>query len=330
MMVPDEIAIHTHCHVCYSQKGSDGGGLQCCPDCKLVHYCSKACKEADLPLHQEECKALISYRSNFGANASDPGSMIRQTARLVWQRKLSSEEWWKNIEGLLLHHDQTQGSIAYFSGARDVAKYLCGTRNIAGTEVKLAEWGYPDINELRAIYTRLQHSSYQAISAFMGEMGRSLSTVAAMINHSCAPNSVIVFPDGPGVKKPLHVVNLWDLKGEEEISVCYGDPCLPYTLRKKQYQNSFFFECSCSLCNKSERTLKTTKARVDPREATWCGRVGCNGWVALDQESSKTKGLCTGCKQPSILDEVKMANTLSEARDLMKWAENEFSEPCLS
>lgn len=90
------------------------------------------------------------------------------------------------------------------------------------------------------------------------------------------------------------------------------------------------FRCTCQLCQKSEANQcpcescgcqsgldESTKVWVDPREALYCGRDDCRGWLYMCPKTKNGVGLCTECKQPSAFTKGTVAKTLSEGLKLL-------------
>jgi hypothetical protein len=125
--------------------------------------------------------------------------------------------------------------------------------------------------------------------------------VAALINHSCEPNAVIVFPFAGRVPDPIRVVAIKPIKANEEVRylsrpavtkplhhsywlrctpkvlTSYIDLALPRRLRQSELLERYHFVCDCPLCT---RPLKDP-AWIDPREAVNCQSPGCGGLARI-------------------------------------------------
>ncbi|MBZ6370475.1 MAG: SET domain-containing protein [Microbacterium hominis] len=113
-----------------------------------------------------------------------------------------------------------------------------------------------------------------------------------MINHSCVPNAVVVFPSfpksaapssapSPSPSKNMAVVALRDLERGEEVVTSYVDLSLPREERQKELQERYKFVCHCEGCSDS--------AGVDPREAMLCpaaAKSSCEGLIAIPGQST--------------------------------------------
>ncbi len=68
---------------------------------------------------------------------------------------------------------------------------------------------------------------------------------AALANHSCDPNAVIVM-DGP----KLSFRSLKSIAKDEEIFISYIDISNPFARRQQELKERYYFTCACSKCQK--------------------------------------------------------------------------------
>lgn len=92
---------------------------------------------------------------------------------------------------------------------------------------------------LISIYNKLKFNMFESL-----EGGYHLFGLFSFINHSCAPNSIIIQLENMQFK----LVALTDIKAGEEITVDYLG--LVFEERQKQLQDRYNFICSCGHCNK--------------------------------------------------------------------------------
>ncbi|TKA52304.1 hypothetical protein B0A53_04772, partial [Rhodotorula sp. CCFEE 5036] len=136
----------------------------------------------------------------------------------------------------------------------------------------------------------------------LSNIGVSISPLTALINHSCVPNAVVVFPSfpksaapssapSPSPSKNMAVVALRDLERGEEVVTSYVDLSLPREERQKELQERYKFVCHCEGCSDS--------AGVDPREAMLCpaaAKSSCEGLIAIPASGSKLETVtCPRC-----------------------------------
>jgi hypothetical protein len=333
--VLDDKNIKKRCHGCFADKGKDDSPLLSCPGCRLVHYCSTACRGEEMAVHKMECKALSAFVKKGVMNAPpDPGFRARMVGRVIWQRMRLGQEWFKEIESLVAHEEDN----VLPSELSTVLDYLCGSVEDSDLDMlsKLAKLGIASLEEVRVIFRRVR-TNYLHVPTD-ASVAKALSSVTTALVHSCDPNVVYCFPrdtimsDLPqtpeikyfiqhaDVKDPIHIVAVKDIKPGEELNTPCAMTFQPYLLRQAHLRvYAYIPECTCALCVKNKLAIEGKSSRVDPREALWCGRPDCTGWVALDwSEISKPKpqGLCSGCKQPCILNIDKVASVVKRGRDV--------------
>lgn len=322
MMVPTNKSLLSLCHVCYSMKPKDHTKEKfiCCKLCKLVHYCSLACKKFDEFLHTQECKSLIVFQKNFGMIAHDK---IRLVSRIMWERKRKDAKWWNSIQSLLTHREDTRQDFDYLTKVTNLSHYVTAVDYSQEVETQLENcptFAFDDFDELLG---RVLFASFK--SGSMNEGTSSiLSVTAAMMNHSCVSNTIVVFPHGLAAKKCFHVVAVKDVKAGEELTYAYSDSSRKYASRQEQLQRNFFFTCKCPLCTQTELVLQGKSNWVDPREAVYCGRLDgtiCKGLVAVSSDL-KPYGACNLCKLPSKWDVATVSNLLTEGYTKLKEAQD--------
>lgn len=92
-----------------------------------------------------------------------------------------------------------------------------------------------------------------------------MSPTAALFNHSCSPNAVVVFPNG---SKEMVVVAIANIEAGQEVLTSYVDVSLPRHMRQTDLKKQYGFDCDCTLC-----ALDLT-TNVDPN---WCVRHASHG-----------------------------------------------------
>lgn len=307
------------CHVCFFSS-KHGKPLQRCSGCKVLRYCSTLCQKADWSSHRDECNALQAYKASSKrkeeqSSLSEPGMTVRLLGRLVWERKRRDQDWWKGIETLQSNREAIASDQSLMDLPLRLAHYLGAKPDMEG-EAKLMELGMTSASELLDLIGRTIINSFVAYSSDLSAVGLALSNVVAMLNHSCVPNVAVVYPNGPGVKQPMHVVAIRDIEAEEELTTCYIDVADPFAQRQAILQQRYAFECNCPLCLKSKKALVGKRAKVEAREALWCGRPNCTGWVAAPSHGQESS-LCTNCKQPSRLDYEVVTSLVQKGKDVL-------------
>lgn len=121
-------------------------------------------------------------------------------------------------------------------------------------------------------------NSFALTTPDLANVGVAISPVVALANHSCYPNAVVVFPNGPLKKDGMHIVAIADINPDEEIVTSYVDVSNPPKIRQLELKERYHFDCTCSLCTKPDRDA----AWVDPRESLICKNPkSCDGMARL-------------------------------------------------
>lgn len=153
-------------------------------------------------------------------------------------------------------------------------------------------------------------NAFSLTTSSLSPLGTCVSPVAALFNHSCLPNAVIVFPHSshsndrsrtPCEEPALAVVAIKDISAGEEVSseyfmlliifihccivlyqilTAYIDTSVPTSQRQQSLKETYNFTCSCSLC--------AGMSGIDPREALWCPRA-CGGMCCAPQPEGQGK-----------------------------------------
>lgn len=115
---------------------------------------------------------------------------------------------------------------------------------------------------------KLLINSITLVTQTFDPIGIAFDPLASLINHSCDPNSVMIFNG-----RSLSVRALKEISKGEEITISYIDNTSPTHKRQGELAERYFFECGCLRCT-SGNEIK------DPREAFGCLSPGCDGWVS--------------------------------------------------
>lgn len=73
--------------------------------------------------------------------------------------------------------------------------------------------------------------------------GLGLYPTVAFLNHSCAPNCIVVF-DGP----KCNIRNICKIEKDQELCISYTELLRPPTERRQYLKEHYYFDCWCSRC----------------------------------------------------------------------------------
>ena len=132
-------------------------------------------------------------------------------------------------------------------------------------------------------------NSFSLTSPDLSNIGVAICPVVALINHSCAPNCAVVFPEGPS--KEMSVIAFSRIEIGEEVSTLparskhalanvifqilssYVDLVLPVVQRQEEL-NLYKFHCKCPTCISECQTFSHRKALL-------CSKRGCSGILPI-------------------------------------------------
>ncbi|KAI9819575.1 MAG: hypothetical protein M1827_007025 [Pycnora praestabilis] len=158
-------------------------------------------------------------------------------------KKLLIEEEWQSIQRLQSHIDD----LRRVGGERWESICLMSK----GTTMYLGQ----GVNEglIKELYCRVMINSLTLVTPTFDPVGIFVDPFAALINHSCDPNAVVVF-DGPS----FSVRSMRNIGKDEEITISYIDCTNPFTRRQSDLQDRYFFACSCDKCQRGSQTQEDT------------------------------------------------------------------------
>ncbi|KAF5383006.1 hypothetical protein D9615_004885 [Tricholomella constricta] len=155
---------------------------------------------------------------------------------------------------------------------------------------ELDQYGFHSARDLVDIISRFITNTFSIPTPTLTPIGASVSPIIALINHSCEPNAVVVFPratEVPSIQEPLmQVIALRNIRPDEEILTSYIDTTLPKHLRQQSLKETYNFECCCQLC--------AITPEVDHRESLFCPKT-CGGTCPTPTEDSSLCR-CMKCK----------------------------------
>lgn len=105
------------------------------------------------------------------------------------------------------------------------------------------KWFY--LNALSNLLSWNSSFTYFNYVKFLFVLGLGLYQILAFINHSCEPNCVAVF-NGP----TCQIRSIRNVEKGEELCISYTELMRPHTIRQKELQEQYYFDCACSSCLK--------------------------------------------------------------------------------
>ncbi|KIJ63125.1 hypothetical protein HYDPIDRAFT_182437 [Hydnomerulius pinastri MD-312] len=299
-----------------------------CSGCTKVWYCNNSCQKTDWDLHKRECSALRRWAKKAPSDdLAIPSDAVRCLGRILWQinSKGHNSDWAREIQAMQSHRKSIQSSSAEFPATLEAHTHLAHSIvHYLGlsSPAELQEFGVTSAGDLVDLISRFITNTYALTSPSLTPLGVSVSSLVALINHSCAPNAVVVFPrndKSKGKKEPImNIVALRDIAPDEEVLTAYIDTTLPRSLRQEALKETYSFQCQCTLCE------MPTGTGIDPREAVWCPK-SCGGMCPLPNEENQVSR-CTKCRA-AITDPLAVIDAARIGREALGKATNlQFSD----
>ncbi|GAU45405.1 hypothetical protein TSUD_134220, partial [Trifolium subterraneum] len=188
---PGEVIISQEAYVCVpTHKRCDGcfatTNLSKCSRCQVVWYCGIPCQKSEWKLHRLECEALTRL-DNLKRKSVTPS--IRLMLKLYIRRKLQDE---KIIPTTAMdNYKLVEALVAHMSDIKEEQLVLYA--QMANLVHLILQWPEINIKEIAEIFSKFACNAHTICDSELRPLGTGLYPVVSIINHSCLPNSVLVF-----------------------------------------------------------------------------------------------------------------------------------------
>ncbi|GAV76217.1 SET domain-containing protein/zf-MYND domain-containing protein [Cephalotus follicularis] len=305
VFVPHREFTNSVCHFCFAVTE-----VKMCSACHYVWYCSRECQKLDWKLHRLECRALKTLEKQWQIYVLPT---IRLNVRLYIRRKLQNE---KVIPTTAVDNfNLVEALVAHLSsiGADRMALFY----HMANIVNNILPWS--DLQETAENISKLEHNTVNILDSEMEPLGMGLYPLIAITNHSCVPNSVLVFEGKLAVIRALQ-----HIPRDSEVSISYIDTASSTMTRQSELQERHSFTCTCPLCCKVDEFDDMEEGAA--LHGYHCMDYGCNG--ILLSNSADADFICQQCGRARTkkVDKKllkKMKSKLAKARDAMASNRNE-------
>ncbi|TEB31963.1 SET domain-containing protein, partial [Coprinellus micaceus] len=317
-----------YCSSCFGV--GDGVDLKRCTGCKIVRYCTPACQTRDWTFHKHECNALHQWMKAASAEspgeARPPSDAIRCLGRILWriQKLGASHIWAKEYRSMQSRMSSLPKDADPFNSEvhTHLAHGVVGYLGLTSPD-QLEPYGIRSAGDLVDLISRFTTNTFTATTPTLSPLGACVAPSVALINHSCDPNAVVVFPRAGGetskdIEPLLQVVAIKHIRPGDEVLTSYIDTTLPRELRQQSLKETYHFTCKCPLCSPAIGTP------VDMREAMWCPKR-CGGLCVLPTEQDSFTR-CTRCNAvvkdiDAILDALRIGQEALEKAERVQDSE---------
>ncbi|KAG0485280.1 hypothetical protein HPP92_009359 [Vanilla planifolia] len=266
--------------------------LKKCSGCRMVWYCGSACQKSEWKLHQLECRALAMLSDDRKKMLTPT---IKLVVRLVLRRKLQND--WVIPTTETDNYDLVDALVSHMSSLEE--KQLVLYAQMANLVKVVLPFVEIDLKEMTEIFSKLSCNAHTICDSELRPLGTGLYPVISIINHSCVPNSVLVFEGQNAFVRAVERIH----KGEEVV-ISYIETAATSKTRQNDLRQ-YFFTCSCLRCSqdlKEDAILEGFK----------CVDYTCDGFLLPCVE--KKTFTCHRCG--TDWDEHKIKNLISELEQM--------------
>lgn len=264
------------CDGCYKE----GMNYKCCSSCKTVWYCSATCQRKEWSIHKHECKTLVTLMEEKQRTLTPS---LRLMLRLLIKRHLQEArevpfdamDNYHIVAALPTHFQETpEQQLILYAQMASLVKSACILEDV-------------EIKDLTENFCRFACNAHTICDDELRPLGTGVYPVLSIINHSCHPNSVLLFEGKQAVVRVIEPIT----EGAE-VTVSYVELGVTATTRHKTLKEQYFFDCFCSRCQR----LGSSEGMMEDSllEGFKCLTTKCKGILLPDSEDS-LKMVCQTC-----------------------------------
>lgn len=248
---PGEIIISENPYVCVPSKNKESAGSKCewcfssknlkkCSSCHVVWYCGSSCQRLDWKIHRVECQSL---RKVDEERVKYLTPSIRLMVKLYLRRQLEYEKIL--LTSAADNYQLVESLVSHMADVNE--KQLVLYAQMANLVNLILKWPDSEINikEIAENFSKLACNAHSICDSELVPLGTGLYPVISIINHSCLPNSVLVFEGRLAVVRAVQRIS----KGTE-VLISYVETAGSTVTRQKALKEQYFFSCTCSRCVK--------------------------------------------------------------------------------
>ncbi|XP_071701990.1 histone-lysine N-methyltransferase ASHR1-like isoform X2 [Rutidosis leptorrhynchoides] len=272
--VPNKSSTESRCDWCFTSSN-----LKRCSSCHVVCYCGSTCQKFDWKLHRLECQLLARLDKNRITSLTPS---IRLIVKLYLRRKLQNE---KVIPTTAMdNYNLVKEIVSHIAEVEETQLVLYA--QMASLVNIIMQWPDLNIKEITEDFSKLACNAHTICDSELIPLGTGLYPVISIINHSCSPNSVLVFEGRIATVRAMQQIP----KGSE-ISISYIETAGSTMTRQKALKQQYFFTCSCPRCIKLGQPDDIQESAV--LEGYRCKDHKCDGFLLRDPDSRGFK--CQQC-----------------------------------
>ncbi|CAH1454231.1 unnamed protein product [Lactuca virosa] len=231
--VPNKTPVKSRCDWCFTSSN-----VKRCSSCQVVWYCGSKCQTSDWKVHRLECQLLAKLEKNRIKSLTPS---IRLMVKLYLRRKLQNE---KVIPTSVTdNYNLVKDLVSHISEVEEMQLVLYA--QMASLVNIILQWSTLNIKEIAENFSKLACNAHTICDSELIPLGTGLYPVISIINHSCSPNSVLVFEGRMATVRAMQTIP----KGSE-VLISYIETAGSTMTRQKALKDQYFFICSCPRCIK--------------------------------------------------------------------------------
>ncbi|KAJ4479084.1 hypothetical protein J3R30DRAFT_3702122 [Lentinula aciculospora] len=268
----------SYCSSCFASSSNDS--MSRCTKCRIAHYCDSTCQTNDWAIHKFECTSLENWdQAAPSSDIAPPSDAVRCLSRMLWKTRKRGFDTIQAREIANMQSHRLSLKPSAFETHTYLAHSLVQYMGLT-SPADMAQYSLLSAADLVDTISRFVTNTFTVTDPTLIPLGAVVSPVVALINHSCDPNAVVVFPRVSTDQKTQEPLM--------QILTSYIDVTLPTHLRQQSLNETYHFNCLCHLC--------TTVDTVDLRAALNCPK-NCDGLCHLPNDDSENILVrCAKCK----------------------------------
>ncbi|WJX33104.1 hypothetical protein P8452_21348 [Trifolium repens] len=164
----------------------------------------------------------------------------------------------------------------------------------------ILQWPEINIKEIAEIFSKFACNAHTICDSELRPLGTGLYPVVSVINHSCLPNSVLVFEGTVASVRALQHVP----KGTE-VLISYIETAGSTVTRQKALKGQYLFTCVCSRCSKVGQYEDVQENAI--LEGYRCKNEICDGFLLRTTDGKAFQ--CEECGLVRDKEEIKQIAT---------------------
>ncbi|PHT45546.1 Histone-lysine N-methyltransferase ASHR1 [Capsicum baccatum] len=251
------------CEWCFASTN-----LKRCSACRVVFYCGNTCQKSDWKLHRVECQAL-SKVDKERIKSITPS--IRLMVKLYLRRKLQDEK--VILTTVMDNYNLVESLVSHMTDIDE--KQLVLYAQMANLVGLILQWAEINVKEIAENFSKFSCNAHTVCDAELKPLGTGLYPVVSIINHSCLPNSVLIFEGRLAVIRAVQHIP----KGTE-VSISYIEMAGTTATRQKALKEQYLFSCTCIRCVKLGQNDDIQESAF--LEGYRCKDKKCSGFLLRD------------------------------------------------